>query len=469
MVRMLPVIICGGVGTRIWPESRQTFPKQFIPLLPGRSTFQLALELLDGDPFDTPIIVTNADYRFIAEDQMRQLGRAGRLVLEPVSRNSGPAVAVAAELAAAAGPETLVLLVAADHLISDADEFRRCCLAAAAAAEHGLIVTLGLRPTFPATGYGYILPGDALPTGTAHRVARFVEKPDTVTAERYIAENYLWNSGNLVFRAADMQRELQRLQPEMLEAARAAVAAGTRTGERLVLQGDAFQKAPSQPIDTAVMERTDKAAVVPAGFGWSDLGTWPAVAELSGRDATGNSVVGQGIVVNASNVHVRSERLLTTVVGVDDIIVVTTEDAVLVLDPSKAEDIKTLIERMRASERIEAREHRYAYRPWGHYKLVDRGERYQVKKIVVRPNETLSLQKHFHRAEHWIVVAGTAEVTRDNELMLVKENESVYVPIGAVHRLRNPGKIDLELIEVQTGSYLAEDDIVRFDDVYHRV
>lgn len=468
-MKILPVIMCGGAGTRVWPESRESLPKQFIPLVGPLSTFQMVAGMLDDSAFDTPIVISNYDYRFLVAEQLQKIGRSARIVLEPVRRDSGPAVAVAAELAAQTGPETVVAVLAADHVVRYREEFLALCKKAAEAADQGYIVTLGIKPDEPATGFGYIRPGKAVtPEGAVLKVEAFVEKPDAETAVQYLTENYLWNSGNFFFRADVMQQELQKFEPEMAGAAAEAVAHAKQDLEFLILDADSFARAPKKSIDYAVMERTDKAAVVPADIGWSDVGNWRAVWQLSERDESGNSIRGRGIVMNASNVHVRSDEHLTTVVGVSDVIVVTTQDAVLVLDKAHGDQVKHLVDRLKSENRPEALEHKRSYRPWGYYQSVDFGARYQVKRIVVKPGARLSLQKHFHRAEHWIVVKGTAEVTRDGEVHLVHENESIYLPIGCVHRMANPGRIDLELIEVQTGSYLGEDDIVRLQDVYNR-
>ncbi|MGP8233483.1 MAG: mannose-1-phosphate guanylyltransferase/mannose-6-phosphate isomerase [Methylovirgula sp.] len=469
-VKILPIIMCGGSGTRVWPESRESLPKQFIPLLGARSTFQLALENLDESLFEAPIVISNQDYRFLVSEQVKEIGRAARVVLEPVRRDSAPAVAVGTELAAEIAPDTIVAIFAADHIVRDRAAFHAACREAAAAAAQGHIVTLGIKPTQPATGYGYIKTGKpVLAHSTVLEVEAFVEKPDAATAARYVTEGYLWNAGNFFFRADVMQEELRHFAPLVQAAAAEALAKARKDLDFLLLDKDAFSRAPKISIDYAVMEHTEKAAVVPADIGWSDVGTWAAVYELSEHDAQGNSVRGNGIVLDAKNVQIRSDEHLTTVVGVDNVIVVTTQDAVLVLDRTHGDKVKQLVDRLKAENRREALEHKRSYRPWGYYQSVDSGARYQVKRIVVKPGARLSLQKHFHRAEHWIVVRGTAEVTRNNEVLQVRENESVYLPIGAVHRLANPGKIDLELIEVQTGSYLGEDDIVRIEDVYNRV
>jgi len=469
MAKILPVIMCGGSGTRVWPESRESLPKQFISLVGARSTFQMAAEMLDDGVFETPVVISNHEYRFLVAEQLAEIGREARIVLEPVRRDSGPAVAVAAEIAAEAGPETVVAVLAADHVVQDKAGFVALCKQAAEAAALGYIVTLGVKPTAPATGYGYIKTSKPVTRdGAVLKVAGFVEKPDAATAEKYIAEDYLWNSGNFFFRADVMQAELQKFAPAIAEAAADAVAKAKLDLNFVVLDKDAFSRAPKISIDYALMERTDKAAVVPADIGWSDVGNWGAVWELSDRDENGNSTRGHGVVVNASNVLVRSPEHLTTVVGVDNVIVVTTQDAVLVLNRAHGDQVKQLVDRLKAENRSEALHHKRSYRPWGYYQSVDQGARHQVKRIVVKPGQRLSLQKHFHRAEHWIVVKGTAEVTRNDEVILVHENESIYLPIGCVHRMANPGRIDLELIEVQTGSYLGEDDIIRLEDIYNR-
>ena len=470
MSKILPVIMCGGAGTRVWPESRESLPKQFIALIGERSTFQnLLLILRDTSVFDAPIVITNHEYRFRVGEQMREMGVEGEIVLEPMRRDSGPAVAAAAELAAQRSPGTIVALLASDHSIAMPEEFAAKCREAALAAAAGAIVTFGIKPSHPATGYGYIRPGKALAgSPQVRKVDAFVEKPDAARAAAYVAEGYLWNSGNFFFRADVMLAELQKFEPKIANAAAAAVAGAKRDLNFLLLDTEAFAAAPKISIDYAVMERTGEAAVLVGDFGWSDIGDWAAVHELSPRDANGNSIRGHGVVMGGSNVHIRADDQLTAVVGLDDIIVVTTQDAVLVVHGGKTAQVKQLVDQLKLQGRKEAVEHKRMYRPWGYYQGIDKGARYQVKRIVVTPGGRLSLQKHFHRAEHWVVVRGTAEVTRDAEIHLVHENESIYLPIGCVHRMANPGKIDLELIEVQVGSYTGEDDIIRIEDAYNR-
>ena len=484
-MKILPVIMCGGSGTRVWPESRESLPKQFIPLVGDRSTFQMAMEMLSDPIFETPVVISNHAYRFLLGEQLLFMKRLAHIVLEPEGRDSGPAVAVAAAVAARMAPDTIVAVLAADHVVRDKAGFVTLCHEAAEAAANGFIVTLGIKPNHAATGYGYIRPGAVLSGGERNgsadrhsadagphpvmKLERFVEKPDRATAERYVAEGYLWNSGNFFFRADVMAEELHAFEPTMMDAAAEAVAMARCDLDFTLLDPVAFGRATKKSIDYAVMEKTSRAAVVPADIGWSDVGNWSAVWELSERDADGNSIRGRGALLDAKNVHIRSEEHLTTVVGVENVIVVTTQDAVLVVHHDHGDKVKQLVEKLRRQGHREALEHMRSYRPWGYYQSIDNGARYQVKRIVVKPGAALSLQKHFHRAEHWVVVKGVAEVTRGNEMVLVHENESIYLPIGTIHRMVNPGKIDLELIEVQTGSYLGEDDIIRIEDVYNRM
>jgi len=468
--QIVPVIMCGGAGTRLWPVSRESMPKQFVRLVGQGSTFQQVLaRISDSELFARPIVITNAEFRFVVAEQLRECGVEADIVLEPMRRDSGPAVAVSAVLAAERDREALVLVLAADHVVRKPDEFRKACRRAAAAAAEGRIVTFGIEPTHPATNYGYIRPGEQLNGTSVRAVAAFVEKPDAATAANYVADHYLWNSGNFLFHAATMLSEIERFEPAMAEAARAAVAGLTRDLDFLRLAAEPFARAPKKSIDYAVMERTKLAAVVPADLGWSDVGSWSAVWDILGHDAAGNATDGPVVMLDSRNSLVRSEEsVLTTVVGLDDVIVVSTADAVLVTSRAKAEQVKALVEELKAQNHSAAVEHRRIYRPWGYYQDVDIAARYRVKRIVVKPSGKLSLQKHFHRSEHWVVVHGTAEVTLGDDVRSVHENESVYIPIGSVHRLANPGKISLELIEVQVGSYLGEDDIVRLDDVYGR-
>jgi mannose-1-phosphate guanylyltransferase/mannose-6-phosphate isomerase len=468
--RLIPVVMCGGAGTRLWPVSRESMPKQFVPLIDERSTFQQVLgRIADIELFDRPIIITNSDFRFIVAEQLRECDIEADIVLEPMRRDSAMAVAVAAALARERDPEAAVLILAADHVVRDVDAFKNACREAATAAAEGLIVTFGINPTFPATHYGYIRPGSRVNGGAALAVEAFVEKPDAETAGGYVAERYLWNSGNFAFRADIMLDEIARYEPDIAAAATQAVEGMARDLDFLRLPAEPFALAPKKSIDYAVMERTDRAAVVPVDLGWSDVGSWSAVWDVMSHDAEGNASTGSVVFYDSRNSLVRSEdAILTAVVGLEDIIVVSTPDAVLVTSRDKAEQVKGLVEQLKAQNRPQADQHLRIYRPWGYYQGIDLGSRYQVKRIVVKPNAKLSLQKHFHRAEHWVVVRGTAEIAVGGEVRTIHENESAYIPIGSVHRLANPGKIPLELIEVQVGSYLGEDDIVRLGDEYGR-
>jgi mannose-1-phosphate guanylyltransferase/mannose-6-phosphate isomerase len=468
--RIVPVIMCGGAGTRLWPISRESMPKQFVPLVGPDSTFQQVLARInDKELFDRPIVITNSDFRFVVAEQLRERGIEADIVLEPVRRDSGLTVAVAALLGAMRDTDAIVLVLAADHVIRKPDEFRAACRQAAGAAAQGHIVTFGIAPTHPATNYGYIRPGAPLDGTIVRAVDAFVEKPDAATAAGYVADHYLWNSGNFLFQAATMLAEIERFEPEMAQAAKEAVAGVERDLDFVRLAAEPFARAPKKSIDYAVMERTRRAAVVPADLGWSDVGSWSAVWELLDRDRDGNAIEGPAVVMDTRNSLVRSdESVLTTVVGLDSVVVITTADAVLVASREKSEDVKALVEQLKSQSHRAAVEHRRIYRPWGYYQDIDLSERYRVKRIVVKPDRKLSLQKHFHRSEHWVVVKGTAEVTVGTDVRNVHENESIYIPLESVHRLANPGRIPLELIEVQVGSYLGEDDIVRFDDAYGR-
>ena len=468
--RLIPVVMCGGAGTRLWPVSRESMPKQFVPLVDERSTFQQVLgRIADVQLFERPIIITNSDFRFIVAEQLRECDIEADIVLEPMRRDSAMAVAVAAALARERDPEAVVLILAADHVVRDVAAFKSACREAATAAAEGLIVTFGINPTFPATHYGYIRPGSRVNGGAALAVEAFVEKPDADTASGYVAESYLWNSGNFAFRADIMLEEIARYEPDIAAAAKLAVEGMARDLDFLRLPVEPFARAPKKSIDYAVMERTERAAVVPVDLGWSDVGSWSAVWDVMNHDAEGNASTGSVVFYDSRNSLVRSDdAILTAVVGLEDIIVVATPDAVLVTSRDKAEQVKGLVEQLKAQNRREADQHLRIYRPWGYYQGIDLGSRYQVKRIVVKPNAMLSLQKHFHRAEHWVVVRGTAEIAVGTEVRTIHENELAYIPIGSVHRLANPGKIPLELIEVQVGSYLGEDDIVRLGDEYGR-
>lgn len=466
--QILPVILSGGTGTRLWPLSREGYPKQFWPLASAQPMLEETAARAEGPGFLPPMVICNEAHRFLVAEQLR--GRGARIVLEPVGRNSAPAIAAAALLAEEAGPDTVMWIMAADSAVGDLAALHAALQQAAVGARAGRIVTFGMKPTAPETGYGYIEAGDALPGSPGvQAIARFVEKPDAARAAAFVAGGrHLWNSGMFVATASTLLAELERLEPALLATVRAAVEGASRDMDFVRLATEPFAAAPSVSIDYAVMERTGHAAVVPADIGWSDIGSWAALWEISAKDAAGNATQGPVELVDAKNCLVRSEGILAGVVGLEDAIVVVTDDAVLAMHRDRAQDVKKLVEQLRAKGRKEATEHRRAYRPWGHYEGLILGERFQVKKIQVRPGAKLSLQKHFHRAEHWVVVSGTAIVRRDAEEIMLRENESVYLPLGCVHRMENPGIIPLVLIEVQSGSYLGEDDIVRYEDTYGR-
>ena len=466
--KIIPVLLAGGAGTRLWPVSRDALPKQFLPLVGDRSTYQETLLRVQGPMFAPPVVITGPDFHFFARRQAEDIGIEAKVVIEPLRRDSGPAIAAATGVAAADDPQALVLALAADHIILDAEAFCDTCVAGCAAAQAGSIVTFGIKPTEPKTSYGYILPGSAIGETGVQRVARFVEKPDVSTAARYLLEGYLWNSGNFLFRADVLLGELARFEPEMASAVGAAVTKATNDLGFLRLDPESFARAPQKSIDYAVMERTERAAVVAGDFRWSDIGSWDALFDIRPRDRDGNVVQGEVVTLDAQDCIVHSDARLTTLIGVRDLVVVATSDAVLVVPRSRAQDVRELVAKLKSAGRTEATVHRRAHRPWGYYESIDAGDRFQVKRIVVVPGGMLSLQKHRHRAEHWVVVRGTAEVTINETSRTVHENESVYIPIGSVHRLANHGRIPLELIEVQTGSYLGEDDIVRLEDAYKR-
>ncbi len=468
---VVPVILSGGSGTRLWPVSRESFPKQLWPLVSQHSLIQETARRAVGPGFAAPVIVCNEEHRFLIAEQMRDTGIEGaRILLEPVGRNSAPAVIAAALLVSEDDPHAVLWMMAADAAITKGAALADALADAVAAARQGHIVLFGMKPTGPETGYGYIELGEKLAgQGSARRVARFAEKPNAATAARLAADGrHLWNSGMFVFTASSLLEEAARHAPAVLEAARRAVATRRADLDFTRLGREAFEACPNISLDYAIAERTDRAAVVPADLGWSDVGSWSALWELGAKDDGGNVAVGDVLLEGCGNCYARSDGMLTAVVGLNDAIVVTTEDAVLAMHRDRAQDVKKIVERLRADGRPEAAAHRSCYRPWGFYESLISGDRFQVKRIVVKPGERLSLQKHFHRAEHWVVVAGTALVMRDGEEIMLRENESIYLPLGCTHRLENPGRIPLTLIEVQSGSYLGEDDIVRFEDTYGR-
>jgi len=433
---------------------------------------QETISRLTGMPEMTdPLMVCNVEHRFMVAEQLRQIGvRPEAIVLEPVGRNTAPAIAVAALVLAKHDPDALMLVLPADHLIRDVAAFHDAIRRAAQAAQTGQLTTFGITAPTPETGYGYIRKGAVLATDSAiHHVAAFVEKPDLITAQAYVASgDYYWNSGMFLFRASDFLAELQAFRPDILDASRAALAAAVHDLDFLRLGTAAFEACPSESVDYAVMERTTRAAVVPTDIGWNDIGAWTALWEVGDKDAAGNVVRGDVMLEDASHNFVRAESRMVAALGVSDLVIVETTDVVLVAHKDRVQDVKKLVDRLKADNRCEHLTHKQVFRPWGWYEGIDEGERFQVKRIMVKPGEKLSLQKHHHRAEHWIIVSGTARVTRGDEIELLTENQSTYIPLGTTHRLENPGKIDLHMIEVQSGSYLGEDDIVRFEDVYQR-
>ncbi|MDF3030493.1 MAG: mannose-phosphate guanylyltransferase/mannose-6-phosphate isomerase [Moraxellaceae bacterium] len=469
-MNILPVIMAGGSGTRLWPLSRELHPKQFLTL-PGekQSMLQMTVARLAGLTKELPLVISNEEHRFIVAEQLRQMEKLRRnILLEPVGRNTAPAIALAALQATRDGADPLLLVLAADHVIRDTAAFHAAVRRALPLAEQGRLVTFGIIPTAPETGYGYIRRGRLLDEGV-FEVAGFVEKPDLKTAQGYLASGeYDWNSGMFLFRASAFLHELHTFRPDILDACKAALDAPQSDLDFVRVDAAAFTACPSDSIDYAVMEKTTQAAVVPLAAGWSDVGAFSALWEVSSKDDNGNALQGDVIAHDTHNCLVEAESSLVATVGLHDTVVIQTKDAVLVAPRDRVQDVKKIVEQLKAQGRSEYRLHRQVYRPWGHYDSVDNGGRYQVKRITVNPGAKLSTQMHHHRAEHWVVVKGTARVTLNGVEKYLTENESVYLPVGAVHALENPGKIPLELIEVQVGAYLGEDDIVRLEDRYGR-
>lgn len=468
--QIVPVILAGGTGTRLWPLSRPSLPKQFLALASDHTLYQdTLLRVAAGPVFHPPVVITGAEFRFFAARQGREIGIEPTVLLEPARRDSGPALlAASAYVHARYGAETLILALAADHVVTDPKAFLACVEDAAVAAIAGHIVTFGIQPRAASTAYGYIKCGGPLDGSVAMQVARFVEKPDAATAQRYVADGYLWNSGNFLFPAGLMLQEGQRLEPDTTAHVMEAVAKAQDDLGFLALDAEAFAAATSKSIDFAVLEHTRAAAVVAGDFGWSDIGAWDAVHAVNPADAAGNVTHGPVTLADSRDSYIYSDGKLVAGIGLDGLSVIATDDAVLVMPSDRSQDVKALVASLSAARRNEVSEHLKMHRPWGTYQTICRGDRFHVKKIVVEPGGKLSLQKHHHRAEHWVVVHGTAEVTLNGDVFIINENESTYLPCGSVHRLANPGRIPLELIEVQTGSYLGEDDIVRLEDVYAR-
>ncbi len=467
-----PVILSGGAGSRLWPMSRAKYPKQFLPMLGDESLFVGTLKRVDVSfGFRPAMVVANEHHRFIVNEQAaRAQVDLGSLILEPVGRNTAPAFAVAALKAAESDADALLLFLPSDHVIQDTESFHKAVEVAADAAAEDKLCCFGMTPSRPETGYGYIAQGPAIKSVKgAFEIEGFREKPDVKTAQTYLESGqYSWNSGMFLMKASALLAEFEKHQPAMLQACKVALSTVQADLNFLRMQLDAFAAIPADSIDYAIMEKTNDAAVVPAEFGWSDVGSFSSLADVQTPDEDGNVTNGDVILEDTKNCFVASEDKLVTLVGVENMIVVSTDDAVLVAPKSKDQEIKKIVGRLKSESRIEADFHKTVYRPWGNYCGIGEGDRYQVKEIEVYPGKRLSLQKHHHRAEHWVIVEGSAIVTRDDEEILLSENESVYLPLGAVHRLTNPGKINLKLIEVQSGSYLGEDDIVRLEDDFNR-
>ena len=489
-VRVQPVVLSGGSGTRLWPLSREKYPKQLLNLVGQDSLLQATVRRVEGIKDVTlteTMVVCNEEYRFVIAEQLRLLGQTGTIVLEPFGRNTAPALTLAALAAMKNKADPVLLVMPADHIIPDIAAFQRVVSQGAALAATGIVVTFGITPDMPETGYGYIQSGDPFgldPDTTARLIARFVEKPDLATAESYLAAgNYLWNSGLFMMRASVWLAALGHCRPDILAACQAAWVEGQTDGEFVRAGKEAFAKCPSDSIDYAVMERIAARAeaasgatpaalpvgvVLPLNAGWSDVGAWDALWQVLPKDDSGNVTQGDVMLQDCQNSLVLSDGRLVACVGVSDLVVIETADAILVSRKDKTQDVKKIVDRLRLEKRVEGSIHRKVFKPWGWYDGVDAGERFQVKRIVVHPGSALSLQMHHHRAEHWVVVTGTARVTKGTETFLLCENQSTFIPLGTTHRLENPGRVALEMIEVQSGPYLGEDDVVRFEDVYGR-
>ena len=468
---MIPIIMSGGTGSRLWPLSRQLNPKQFLPLADASmSMLQATIKRLEGLDIELPRLICNEEHRFLAAEQMRKLNMEdAQILLEPVGRNTAPAVALAALQAVTDGSDPVLLILAADHLIQDEAGFRQSVEVALPFAEAGKLVSFGVVPTHPETGYGYVQKGASEGPG-GYKVAKFVEKPDLDTAKDYLLSgDFYWNSGMFMFRASRYLEELEKFRPDILAACRKAIAHSSQDMIFTRIDKEAFVACPEDSIDYAVMEKTADAVVVPLDVGWSDIGSWSALWEVSEKDESGNVFKGDVLSEKTSGTYVHAEHRLVATVGVEDLVIVETKDAIMVAHKSQTQEVKRIVEQLKREDRCEYVNHREVYRPWGVYDSIDNGQRYQVKRITVKPGAKLSVQMHHHRAEHWIVVCGTARVTNGDETYMVTENQSTYIPIGQVHSLENPGVIPLELIEVQSGSYLGEDDIIRFADNYGRV
>ncbi len=468
-----PVILSGGVGSRLWPLSRDSYPKQLLPLVDEHTLLQNTLKRLKGvTNQSSPLIVCNENHRFLVAEQLRKIEVSPKnIILEPLGRNTAPAAAVAALSAIDSDPEAVLLILPADHIIANQEAFTEAVNAGMPLALSNHLVTFGIVPNAPETGYGYINATDAVnnSSSVALSVKRFVEKPDLETAQAYIASGeYYWNSGMFLFKAAHYLQELEKFAPDILTASKQAFLNAKEDTDFFRLDETAFKACPSESIDYAVMEKTHAAVVIPLDAGWNDVGSWSSLWEIGEQDNEGNVSLGDVLTENVQNSYLRAEHRLLTAIGVKDLIVIETGDAILVANKNHVQDVKKIVSRLKADARSETELHSKVYRPWGSYECIDNEERFQVKRITVNPGASLSLQMHYHRSEHWIIVQGTAKITRGDDSMILSENQSTYIPLGVKHRLENPGKLPLEMIEVQSGSYLGEDDIVRFDDIYGR-
>ncbi|WP_343316384.1 mannose-1-phosphate guanylyltransferase/mannose-6-phosphate isomerase [Acinetobacter soli] len=468
--KILPVIMAGGSGTRLWPLSRTQYPKQFLKLSPdGYTLLQATLLRLKNLDCADPILICNEEHRFLAAEQMREIGITAKIILEPEGKNTAPAITLAAlyQTQQAKDSDTIMLVLAADHVITEQAQFEHSIMQALELAKHDKLVTFGIVPTHAETGYGYIEKGSAALNG--FQVQRFVEKPDAATAEQYLeSQKFLWNSGMFMFKADVYLKELQKYAQDIYRSCVASMQDTKADLDFIRIDKDAFKQCRSESIDYAVMEQTQDAVVVPLDANWNDVGSWSALWDIQNKDDQGNVIQGDVITVKSQNNYVFSESRLVSLLGVDNLVVIETKDAILVADKSKVQDIKKIVETIKEQGRTEHFCHREVYRPWGKYDSIDHAERYQVKRITVKPGQKLSIQMHHHRSEHWIVVNGTAKIHKGKESFLLTENQSTYIPLGEIHALENPGKVQLELIEVQSGSYLGEDDIVRFEDLYGR-
>lgn len=465
--KILPVILCGGSGTRLWPVSREGMAKQLLPIVGDETMLQMTLRRVKAADFAEPMVIGAHPVRFTIRDQVEAVAPKARVVIEPERRDTMAAVLLSAAIAAKDDSDTVIVVMPSDHLIRDADAFQNAIRTAAGSVRKSGIAVIGVQPTGPATGYGYIKPGAAAKDGTS-AVARFVEKPDAARAAELITEGCLWNAGMFAFRAGWLIEAMQAVEPEAVDLVTASVA-GMKEDLGMWVPGPSFGKVRSISFDHGFMEKTEEARVAPGNFRWSDVGDWDAVWSVSERDAAGNAIRGDGFAFEAKDNLIHSEGRLVCAVGVEGLAIIETPDAIMVAPRGRAQDVKGLVGALKSAGRPEAAEHIRNHRPWGWYQTMDLGERHRVKRIVVKPGAKLSLQKHHHRAEHWVVVRGTAEVTCDGKVTILHENESVYLPIGSVHRLANPGRIPVEIIEVQTGTYLEEDDIIRIEDEFGRI